>query len=176
MTYLIRGKVALFIKVVVVTLIASILLLLAQSAFAQREYVISGFLAISVLLLALTYLSKISIPLKFFIPGILLLTAFVIGPILYTVTMSGFNYQKKSKYEISNAGHHLYHIMIYKSDKYGNIYHPDNFVAVLTDPYVYVSHLVQCGFFGLVVKKAKSSTRIVNDVYKKVMKSLNEKG
>jgi len=93
MTYLIRGKVALFIKVVVVTLIASILLLLAQSAFAQREYVISGFLAISVLLLALTYLSKISIPLKFFIPGILLLTAFVIGPILYTVTMSGFNYK-----------------------------------------------------------------------------------
>jgi len=93
MTYLIRGKVALFIKVILVTLIASILLLLAQSAFAQREYVISGFLAISVLLLALTYLSKISIPLKFFIPGILLLTAFVIGPILYTVTMSGFNYK-----------------------------------------------------------------------------------
>jgi hypothetical protein len=54
MTYLIRGKVALFIKVVVVTLIASILLMLAQSAFAQREYVISAFLAISVLLLALT--------------------------------------------------------------------------------------------------------------------------
>ena len=33
MTYLIRGKVALFIKVVVVTLIASILLMLAQSQF-----------------------------------------------------------------------------------------------------------------------------------------------
>jgi arabinogalactan oligomer / maltooligosaccharide transport system permease protein len=93
MTYLIRGKVALFLKVVVVTLFASVLLMLAQSAFAQKEYVIAAFLAISVLLLALTYLSKISVPLKFFIPGILLLTAFVIGPILYTVTMSGFNYK-----------------------------------------------------------------------------------
>lgn len=93
MTYLIRGKVALFIKVIVVTLIASILLLLAQSAFAQKEFVIAGFLAIAVLLLALTYLTKLSIPLKFFIPGILLLTAFVVGPILYTVTMSGFNYK-----------------------------------------------------------------------------------
>ena len=91
MTYLIRGKVALFIKVIFVTLIASVLILLAQSAFAQKEYVISAFLAISVLLLALTYLTKISIPLKFFIPGILLLTAFVVGPILYTVTTSGFN-------------------------------------------------------------------------------------
>ena len=93
MTYLIRGKVALFIKVIFVTLIASVLLLLAQSAFAQKEYVISGFLAVAVLLLALTYLTKVSIPLKFFIPGILLLTAFVVGPILYTVSMSGFNYK-----------------------------------------------------------------------------------
>jgi arabinogalactan oligomer/maltooligosaccharide transport system permease protein len=93
MSYLIRGKVALLIKVIFVTLIASILLMLAQSAFAQKEYVIAAFLAIAVLLLALTYLTKLSIPLKFFIPGILLLTAFVIGPILYTVTMSGFNYK-----------------------------------------------------------------------------------
>jgi len=93
MSYLIRGKVALFIKVIVVSLISAVFLMLAQSAFAQREYVISAFLAICVLLLALTYLTKISIPLKFFIPGILLLTAFVVGPILYTMTMSGFNYK-----------------------------------------------------------------------------------
>jgi arabinogalactan oligomer/maltooligosaccharide transport system permease protein len=93
MSYLIRGKVALFIKVIVVSLISAIFLMLAQSAFSQHEYVISAFLAICVLLLALTYLTKISVPLKFFIPGILLLTAFVVGPILYTVTMSGFNYK-----------------------------------------------------------------------------------
>ena len=93
MSYLIRGKIALFIKVIVVTLYASVLLLLAQSAFAQKEYVIATFLLIAVLLLGLTYLTKISVPLKFFIPGILLLTAFVVGPILYTVAMSGFNYK-----------------------------------------------------------------------------------
>ena len=93
MSYLIRGKIALFIKVIVVTLFVSILLLLAQSAFAQKGYVIATFLLIAVLLLGLTYLTKISVPLKFFIPGILLLTAFVVGPILYTVAMSGFNYK-----------------------------------------------------------------------------------
>ena len=93
MNYLIRGKVALFLKVIVVSLVSAVLLMLTQSAFAQREYVIAGFLAITVFALATTYLSKISIPLKFFIPGILLLAAFVIGPILYTVTMSGFNYK-----------------------------------------------------------------------------------
>ena len=93
MNYLIRGKVALFLKVIVVSLVSAVLLMLTQSAFAQREYVIAGFLALTVFALAFTYLTKVSIPLKFFIPGILLLTAFVIGPILYTVTMSGFNYK-----------------------------------------------------------------------------------
>ncbi|NCV82664.1 MAG: hypothetical protein EBW28_05465, partial [Actinobacteria bacterium] len=93
MTYLIRGKVALLLKIIIVGLASAILLMLAQSAFAQREYVISAFLALTILALALTYLTKISIPLKFFIPGILLLIAFVIGPILYTVAMSGFNYK-----------------------------------------------------------------------------------
>jgi arabinogalactan oligomer/maltooligosaccharide transport system permease protein len=93
MTYLIRGKVALFLKIIIISLVSAVLLMLTQSAFAQKEYVISAFLALTVLALALTYLTKISIPLKFFIPGILLLIAFVIGPILYTVTMSGFNYK-----------------------------------------------------------------------------------
>lgn len=93
MIYLIRGRIAFYLKVIFLILFSSVLLLLAQSAIAAREYVIGGFLGLSVLLLALTYLTKISIPLKFFIPGVLLLSAFVIGPILYTVTMSGFNYK-----------------------------------------------------------------------------------
>lgn len=93
MMYFLRGRVAFTLKIVALSLIGAILLMLTQSAFAQREYVIAAFLALTILVLAITYLTKISIPLKFFIPGILLLTAFVIGPILYTVTMSGFNYK-----------------------------------------------------------------------------------
>ena len=72
MNYLIRGRVALVLKLVIVSLLSAILLMLTQSAFAQREYVIAAYLAITVFILALTYLTKISIPLKFFIPGILL--------------------------------------------------------------------------------------------------------
>lgn len=93
MNYLIRGKVALLLKLIIVGLVSAVLLMLAQSAFAQREYVISAFLAFTLFAIAFTYLTKVSVPLKFFIPGILLLLAFVIGPILYTVTMSGFNYK-----------------------------------------------------------------------------------
>ena len=93
MTSFFTGKVSFAIKLVVVLLLSALLLTLTQSAFAQKEYFIAGFLAISILLLVLTYLTKISIPLKFFLPGILLLVAFVLSPILYTVTMSTYNYK-----------------------------------------------------------------------------------
>jgi arabinogalactan oligomer / maltooligosaccharide transport system permease protein len=93
MTSFFTGKVSFAIKLVVVLLLSAVLLTLTQSAFAQKEYFIAGFLAISILLLLLTYLSKISIPLKFFLPGVLLLVAFVLSPILYTVTMSTYNYK-----------------------------------------------------------------------------------
>jgi arabinogalactan oligomer / maltooligosaccharide transport system permease protein len=93
MTSFFRGKVSFAFKLVALVLIGSVLVTLTQSAFAQGEYFIAGFLAVTVLLLVLTYLTKISIPLKFFLPGILLLVAFVLSPILFTVTMSGYNYK-----------------------------------------------------------------------------------
>jgi len=93
MTSFIRGKIAFAFKLVALLLIASVLISLTQSAIAQGEYFIAGFLAITVLLLAVTYLTKVSIPLKFFLPGILLLIAFVLSPIIFTVTMSGYNYK-----------------------------------------------------------------------------------
>ena len=93
MTSFFTGKVSFVLKLVVVLLLSALLLTLTQSAFAQKEYFIAGFLAISILLLVLTYLTKISIPLKFFLPGVLLLVAFVLSPILYTVTMSTYNYK-----------------------------------------------------------------------------------
>jgi arabinogalactan oligomer/maltooligosaccharide transport system permease protein len=89
----VRGKLALTAKIVLLALISAIFLMLAQSAIAQKEYVIGVFLFAVILLTLFTYLTKKSIPLKFFLPGILLLLAFVVSPILYTVTMSGFNYK-----------------------------------------------------------------------------------
>lgn len=80
----------------------------------------------------------------------------------------GFLYNKKSKYEVHNLGHY-YHIMIYKANNFGEITHNDNFISILTDPHVYVSHLIDCGFYGVVVKKTKSSKKFINDLYKKIL-------
>ncbi|MFZ9043357.1 MAG: ABC transporter permease subunit [Candidatus Nanopelagicaceae bacterium] len=81
------------VKVVLLALITAVLLTLTQSAFAKKEYVIAAFLAASIFALNFTYFSKRTVPLKFFLPGILLLAAFVITPILYTVVMSTYNYK-----------------------------------------------------------------------------------
>jgi arabinogalactan oligomer/maltooligosaccharide transport system permease protein len=88
-----RGKFAFVLKVIALLILSSILVMLAQQALAQGEYVISGFLALATLAINFIYLTKKSIPLKFFLPGLLFLLAFVVGPIAYTVTMSGFQYQ-----------------------------------------------------------------------------------
>ena len=81
------------LKYVFLSLTLSILLMFTQSAFAKKETEIGIFLVLSIIVIAITYLTNISIPLKFFLPGILFLTAFVIGPIIYTVVMSTFQYQ-----------------------------------------------------------------------------------
>jgi len=92
-TSLFRGKLALITKIIILSSVSAVLVLLIQSAFAQKEYVISGFLLISVLAINYTYLTKAVVPLKFFLPGILFLFAFVIAPIIFTVVMSTYNYQ-----------------------------------------------------------------------------------
>lgn len=93
LTAIIRGKVALGIKIALVAVTTAVLLTLSQSAFAKGEYAIAGFLFLAILLINFTYFSKRTVPLKFFLPGILLLTAFVLTPILYTLVMSTFNYK-----------------------------------------------------------------------------------
>lgn len=80
-------------KYVAVALVSAVLGLLIQSAFAQGQYEIAAFLAIALIAIAVIYLTDISVPFKFLLPGMLFLFAFVIGPIVYTVVMSTFQYQ-----------------------------------------------------------------------------------
>ena len=93
MSSIFRGKFALILKIIILAGVTAILSLLAQSAVASGEIAIGIFLVIAIVLLNFTYFTKISIPLKFFAPGILFFIAFVIAPIAFTVLMSTFNYQ-----------------------------------------------------------------------------------
>lgn len=66
---------------------------LMMAAFGTGDTNIAIFLAVCILLLAFTYLTDISVPLKFFAPGLMFLAAFVIVPVVFTLSMSGFKYQ-----------------------------------------------------------------------------------
>ena len=93
METLFKHKVTVTLKYIVVTFVASLLLMLIMSSFAKREYAISIFLGFALFAMVITYLTNFSIPMKFFLPGMFFLVAFVVGPILYTVAMSAFHYE-----------------------------------------------------------------------------------
>jgi arabinogalactan oligomer/maltooligosaccharide transport system permease protein len=90
---LFNRKITVALKYIVVAFVSAILLMLIMSSFAKREYAISLFLTIGLIAIAVTYLTNFSIPMKFFLPGMFFLFAFVVGPILYTVAMSTFHYE-----------------------------------------------------------------------------------
>ena len=98
-----RGKFAFVLKVITLLILSSILVMLAQQALASGEYAISIFLAFSTVMINFVYLTKKSIPMKFFLPGLLFLLAFVVGPVLYTLAMSGFTYQTGNTLSKSEA-------------------------------------------------------------------------
>lgn len=91
------------------------------------------------------------------------------------VDIKGFKYTRKSKYEKHKLGH-VYHILLYQVDDDLNIVNPDRFEAILSDPYVYTSNLIECGFFGLITKKTKSSNKFVKTVFKSLIEQIKENG
>ena len=84
---------AVIAKLIFVTLAMSILGYLMLAAFGTGDTNIAIFLAVCILIVAFAYLTNISIPLKFFAPGIMFLIAFVIVPMVFTLSMSVFKYQ-----------------------------------------------------------------------------------
>lgn len=90
---LITKRLSYFAKVILTAIASTILIFFAQSAFAQGETQIALFLFIATAAIIITYLTRVSIPLKFFLPGMLFLFAFVLGPVIYTISMSTFQYQ-----------------------------------------------------------------------------------
>lgn len=89
-----RGNIyAVIAKVIFVTLAMVTLGYLMMAAFGTGDTNIAIFLAVCILLLAFAYFTNISVPLKFFAPGLMFLAAFVIVPVVFTLSMAGFKYQ-----------------------------------------------------------------------------------
>jgi arabinogalactan oligomer/maltooligosaccharide transport system permease protein len=80
-------------KIIIMSLFAAGLGYMMFVAFLAGENLIGGVLALVLIASFVVYSSKGLVPLKFLLPGIVLLAVFVVTPILYTVLMSGFVYK-----------------------------------------------------------------------------------
>lgn len=89
----ISGNIAVAIKFILLATSLAILSLLTQSAFAQKQIAIGIYLLLTIAALAYVYARKRFTPFKFMLPGTILLIAFVVSPIFYTVAMSTYNYK-----------------------------------------------------------------------------------
>lgn len=80
------------------------------------------------------------------------------------ISIKSFTYKRKSKQEKTSIGN-VYHIVLYKADEYFQIHSEDSFTAILTDPHVYADWIINCGFYGLICKKTKTSSKFVKELY-----------
>ena len=94
---------AVIAKIILVTLAMTLLGYLMMASLSTGDTNISIFLGICILLLAVGYFTNLSVPLKFFAPGLMFLVAFVIVPMVFTLSMSAFKYQTGNMLEKDQA-------------------------------------------------------------------------
>lgn len=85
------------------------------------------------------------------------------------MNIAGGTYVEKGE-EIMGSMGCIYHINIFKEKKDSTIDF-DNFEAVLSDPLVYMSHIIPAGFFGFISKKTTGSEEFNRDIIEKMKES-----
>lgn len=87
------GVPAQLLKMGFMALIDSFLVWMFFAALAKESTPLSVVIALVFISANIVYFAKFTLPLKFLLPGMILLLTFVLVPLIYTVTMSGFNYR-----------------------------------------------------------------------------------
>ena len=109
-------------KIIIMALVASGLGYMMYVAFLAGENLIGGVLAAVLIASFVVYGSKGLVPLKFLLPGIILLAVFVVTPILYTVLMSGFVYKTGNEISREDALTQIYETGFVPDESYTAFY------------------------------------------------------
>ena len=89
-----------------------------------------------------------------------------------SVEISCGSYKSKDDVPDKSPIGQMFHIVLVKELPSG-VTHYDNFEAILSDPLVYMSNLIQSGWYGLIHKKTSSSQEINDDFVEKLKKNFN---
>lgn len=96
------GLKAQIFKIAFMSIIDALLIWMFFASMAKEDSsTLSAVIATIFVLTNLVYFAKFTLPLKFLLPGLVLLVAFVVVPVVYTVQMSGYQY--KTGNEISKV-------------------------------------------------------------------------
>lgn len=85
------------------------------------------------------------------------------------LNVEGGTYLEKGD-EIKGTLGCVYHINIFKHKDDDDVEF-DTFEAVLTDPFVYISHIIPCGWFGFISKKTTGSIEFNEEIVAQMKKS-----
>lgn len=64
---------------------------------------------------------------------------------------------------------YIFNILVCKFSEENELIYHSKFEAVLIDPSVYISNIIQNGFYGMVIKKTTFSNKTINEVYGKLL-------
>jgi arabinogalactan oligomer/maltooligosaccharide transport system permease protein len=87
------GLPAQILKIVFMALADASLVAMFFASLAKHGGLLTVVIAIIFIVLNIVYFSPRSVPLKFLLPGLILLVTFVVVPVAYTIQMSAFNYR-----------------------------------------------------------------------------------
>ena len=97
------GLPAQILKIVLMALADASLVAMFFASLAKHGGLLTVVIAIIFIALNIVYFSPRSVPLKFLLPGLILLVTFVIVPVAYTIQMSAFNYRTGNEISRSDA-------------------------------------------------------------------------
>lgn len=87
------GLPALVTKIAFMAIIDAFLVTMFFAATNKHSTPLAAVIVFFFISANFVYFAKFTLPLKFLLPGLLLLITFVVVPVIYTVSMSGFNYK-----------------------------------------------------------------------------------
>jgi arabinogalactan oligomer/maltooligosaccharide transport system permease protein len=98
------GLKAQIFKIAFMSIIDALLIWMFFASMAKEDSsTLSAVIATIFVITNLVYFAKFTLPLKFLLPGLVLLVAFVVVPVVYTVQMSGYQYKTGNEISKSDA-------------------------------------------------------------------------
>ena len=64
-----------------------------------------------------------------------------------------------------------YHVILFKAAEDGQLVNIDRFNAIFVDPVVYMSGLIESGWFGILTKMTTTSEKFINSTFAKLTDS-----